>query len=90
MKSTDAINTIGSFLLARSKEPSTWAALGTILVTGGILSPEGHQRYLVIIGALCAIAGAGMVERGAPATTTIVPAAPVPTAIAPGEASGPS
>lgn len=65
-----------AFVMARLKEPSTWAALGTLLVTGGILSADAHQKYLVMIGALCAIAGAGMSERSAAIPSAQSPAAP--------------
>ena len=65
-----------AFLLARSKEPSTWAALSANLVTGGILSPERHPKYWVMIGVLCAMAGASMSERSEPAPAAALPSQP--------------
>ena len=65
-----------TFLLARLKEPSSWAALGANVVTGGILSPERHPKYWVMIGVLCAMAGAGMSERSAPVTAAAQPSQP--------------
>lgn len=64
------------FLLARLKEPSSWAALGGLLVTVGVLNPGAYQKYIVIVGGILGIFGFAMPENSA---------APVPQATNPPE-----
>jgi hypothetical protein len=68
----ESLNKVLLYILARAKEPSTWAALGALLMAYGVIDAE---RWAVWLGVISALIGVGMPERGnAPAA----PPAPPP------------
>lgn len=69
-----------AFLIARVKEPSSWAALGGLLVTVGVLNPGTQQKYLLIVGGIMSVLGFAMPEQGKPPVATPPPATELTTA----------
>jgi hypothetical protein len=70
-------NPIVKYLARRFKEPSSWAALGTLLLGVGVLNPGAYQKYVMVVGGIMSVLGFAMPENAKPT------APPLPPAVAP-------
>lgn len=50
-------NPVCKYVLLRFKEPSSWSALGALLIGVGILNPGEYQHYVTVFGGILSVLG---------------------------------